>query len=291
MSITYNTDIFLKEDSISYYLLGIFITDGNIFLSKKSGSASIELKSIHFDFLSKIRDLICKDRKITKSHNSCFRLRIHNNIIGKWLIENQCVPNKTKIVKFPNVPIEYLPDFVRGLIDGDGSLGIYSNRAMIRFDSASFNFIKSLVDVLLTWNIKVKVIKTKWIECVIDGRVVKSTTQMYRLSLSGLSSYKLVNIIYYPGCFGLDLKKEKANEIIHLIEANNVLSKTNLIKLERLSSSKIIWPSDDELVSLIINHNGLFKSVAKLIGVSSWGLSCRLKSIGKYNYIRSIFPI
>ena len=47
------------------------------------------------------------------------------------LIKLGCVPNKSLTVKFPTeeqVPKEFLSSFILGLIDGDGSIGIYKRK-------------------------------------------------------------------------------------------------------------------------------------------------------------------
>lgn len=37
-------------------------------------------------------------------------------------------------------------------------------------------------------------------------------------------------------------------------------------------------------------HNGVFVKVAEELGFSSWAISRRLRKIGKYDYVRTLFP-
>ena len=50
-------------------------------------------------------------------------------------------------MSFPNIPKELLPHFIRGLIDGDGSIGHYKDFA-ISFICASKAFIESLREIV-----------------------------------------------------------------------------------------------------------------------------------------------
>src|SRR5271166_106735 len=112
----YNYEVFTRSDDVSYYLLGAFITDGCM----KQGNASIS--SADKDWLISIRDLICKDLPITKEKSKCWRLNVRDFRIRGWLLQNGCVPRKSLVVQFPKIPTQYLPDFLRGCIDGDGSI-------------------------------------------------------------------------------------------------------------------------------------------------------------------------
>jgi len=279
----YNTNLFTNNDADSYYLLGLFITDGNMY----HGEAS--LSSIDLDILNKIDKLLSTKTCISKKSNSnCYRLRINNKIIFNWLLQNGCIPNKTKVVKFPDVPKQYIPDFIRGLIDGDGNIGMYKNRAVIRFDSASLDLITKFSDELILLGINNKISLTKWIKTTINGKQIKSTTQMYRIALSGLKVYKLLKIMYYSDTsLYIQRKKEVARTIYNYFEKSG-FSQDDLIKLDKFPMYK--WVSDQELIDCCIKHKGVFKLVAKEYSISSESISRRLKKIGKYDFIRNLFP-
>lgn len=55
---------------------------------------------------------------------------------------------KSLVSKFPDVPKEYLPDFVRGLWDGDGSAFIDKKRDTATFTCGSKSFVDSFVRIL-----------------------------------------------------------------------------------------------------------------------------------------------
>lgn len=290
-----NKDIFFNENDISYYILGLYITDGNIFFKSKKdgsrGSGSIDLSSIDIDILEKIRDMVCPNLPIKKVVNTnCSRLRISNTEIANWFVLNECIPNKTKIVKFPNIPPKYLKDFVRGLIDGDGSIGLYDRGPMVRFDSASFLLIETLCEVIKQWNISCKIIKTKWFKGELNGKPIESKTQMYRITLSGINAYKLLKIIYKDHRIGI-LRKEKLAQTIFLFIEEKGFSEEEAMKLDKIPNPNIVkWPNDDELVAICLKHKGVFKNIGEELGIAGWTVSQRLQKIGKYDYIRSIYP-
>lgn len=113
----YNTNhlILLNEDDISYYLLGAYITDGNV--EKKKNSYSKD-----FDWIESIKNILSPDRPIYSKLNKLFTLKISDIKTYNWLLSKGCIANKSISVKFPNVPENYIPDFIRGCIDGDGCI-------------------------------------------------------------------------------------------------------------------------------------------------------------------------
>jgi intein/homing endonuclease len=58
------------------------------------------------------------------------------------------IPRKSLVVKFPYVPLSFLPDFIRGVFDGDGSVFFDKRRPesplRSKFVSSSESFIKKL---------------------------------------------------------------------------------------------------------------------------------------------------
>lgn len=118
---SYNKNIFVNEE-ILYYLLGVFMTDGCCLPKNKS----IELTSIDYDWIKSINDIICHDKPIMIVRNKYYRVSYNFRELYDWLISKGCVPRKSLILKFPDVPDQYLIDFIRGCWDGDGHISIHS---------------------------------------------------------------------------------------------------------------------------------------------------------------------
>src|SRR5574337_297818 len=125
----HNIEIFTKEDDISYYLLGVFISDGCVVI-KNNKFIKATLSSIDYEWVLNIRNIVSPNLPIqnlkTESGNNYFRIEIYSQKICHWLVAHGCIPQKSLFVKFPNVPQKYVRDFIRGCIDGDGSIGIYN---------------------------------------------------------------------------------------------------------------------------------------------------------------------
>ena len=229
----YNSEVFINEDETSYYLLGVFMTDG---CQKRN---TVSLSSADYDWLSQIRDLICKELPLQKEESKCHRLNVRDFRIRDWLFSKGCIPRKSLILKFPDVPEKYLPDFLRGCIDGDGSVShklymrdklrkprhFYSTHWTLA--SASKSFIDSWVEILKSKNIGYNII-TKLpgtVNSKINGRKIEHKNTYYMLQSGHKSARDFLKWVYYPGhALSLDRKKNKAEEIISYYD-NKVIGK------------------------------------------------------------------
>src|SRR5277367_1082418 len=120
MTYQYNVENFTKEDAISFYLLGAFCTDGCM------SANQFIINSKDRDWLNDIRNLICPNIKIGQSKvSNCYSLQFTNKYIYAWLVKHGCRPRKSLRLRLPDIPQEYLFDFVRGCLDGDGSISTY----------------------------------------------------------------------------------------------------------------------------------------------------------------------
>jgi hypothetical protein len=116
-----NDTIFTSENDISFYLLGAFITDGNISVDNNE-NYRLSICSKDIEWISVIRNLIVPDAIIHKN-NECYELRFRSETIKNWLISYGCTPHKSKTVQLMKpIPNQYIPDFIRGVIDGDGCI-------------------------------------------------------------------------------------------------------------------------------------------------------------------------
>ena len=283
----YNLDVFLKEDSVSYYLLGLYITDGNIYCGKNNNKYCAEIKLIDKDMISTIRDMVCPSKPIEKVIKSnCYRFRICNRDIVNWFIDHGCYPNKTKTVKFPNVPDIYLSSFLRGLIDGDGSIGFY-NKAMLRFDSASIDLIEGVKIAFIKLGISCNIIKTKGFSGSLNGKKIESKTQMYRICVSGVNCYNLLNILYGNQGLAILRKKQIYQEIIGIYNARY----PNLMVDKKIFIGKLSQVSDQQIIDMIDKYQGSFTKTALEFKVDAQSILYRLKKIGKYQEIRKKYPI
>jgi len=164
---TYSKDLefFNKIDSSEKaYIIGFLLTDGSI---NKRGNISIEIKSEDDYILQSIRDLICPNKPIPKSirtrtrgkytwTSETSRLNIKSVEYIQPLSNFGIVPNKTyKDIQLPKLDEKYMPDLIRGIFDGDGS--IWSNKTRNRGHAVNFTgnyvLLKDIFDYLKSNNI------------------------------------------------------------------------------------------------------------------------------------------
>ena len=103
------------------WVLGLFITDGHV--NKKYHSIYFSQKDERI--LKLIAQYMEADYILapTGPTRSTPMLIINSKEIKKDFEALGIISNKSLTVPFPNVPAEFLASFVRGVIDGDGSVG------------------------------------------------------------------------------------------------------------------------------------------------------------------------
>lgn len=140
-----NQDFFKIWSHNMAYILGLWWADGGIYGGR---IFDITLHARDKYILKRIAEILqyegrlydCVDRQAVRINFSC--VVIYDDIVRLGGTER-----KSLTTLFPTIPEEYLPDFIRGYFDGDGS--VYNrkgNRINIAFTSGN----KQFLDVLLT---------------------------------------------------------------------------------------------------------------------------------------------
>lgn len=113
------------------YWLGFLYADGCV--SKNSNIVSIGLKNSDKSHLEKFRLFLKSKSNVSecivntnnKSYKTC-RFQVCDKHFRESLVKLGCVPEKSLILKFPQLSIfsnkELIYDFIRGYVDGDGCL-------------------------------------------------------------------------------------------------------------------------------------------------------------------------
>ena len=117
ISVDYN--FFSEWNNINAYVYGFILADGHVHYGNKNYlQFEVALKDI--DVLEKIKSSMKYSGKIIQKNTA--RLQINNKKIVKDLIEKGIPLNqKTYNSNFPSsLPKEFIKDFCRGVIDGDG---------------------------------------------------------------------------------------------------------------------------------------------------------------------------
>jgi hypothetical protein len=210
-----NEKVLLAEDATSFYLLGLWMTDGNI-ADQNTHPNNFHLGLVDRDHMVKIRDLLCPNKPLyerkRKGGKTFYHLSMNNEACVNWLQSYGCVPRKTYTLTIRRkIPDEFLADFIRGLIDGDGSISAKQSRVYLC--SASLKFMKQMLKLMnnkmsITSEAIPRVSKIAYTHGGKKGN-------QYRITIHGRKAQEFLNWIYYPDhTISMRRKNESAIELM-----------------------------------------------------------------------------
>lgn len=138
------------------YYLGLLTTDGCVFwVNDKRAVVTITLKSEDRYILKGWMEAIKCNRKIVHNEDDTYTATVTSTAMVKDLEKYNVYPNSSTTQEFSHdIPTKYLPDYYRGLLDGDGSYGYYPrpkrnvHRKIIRMCSGSKKFMREFIETL-----------------------------------------------------------------------------------------------------------------------------------------------
>lgn len=154
-----NSDYFENIDSRDKaYWLGVMYSDGCV-CERKNGQYSISLEMTDKEHVEKFRDALdATGHKISTMHHKNFAnaklsyaIHIWDQKLAKDLINLGCIPRKSfNLSSIPNIPQEFIYDFIRGFVDVDGCLCYNKSNDTYAFKltGASQLFLKDIMRVL-----------------------------------------------------------------------------------------------------------------------------------------------
>jgi len=122
-----NEDYFKKWSSNMAYILGFIFADGNITKITRNGSSDKLAFGLHrkdIDILRKIKQELSAEQNLSLS-KGYVHFSIYSQIIVddlKKLGVSYRKSFKKRGGKIPSIPKEYIRDYIRGIVDGDGSI-------------------------------------------------------------------------------------------------------------------------------------------------------------------------
>ncbi len=187
------------------YVVGLLVTDGNL---SKDGR-HIMFRSSDYDLLETFRNCLNLTNKISETFNNgyavkpSYRIQFGNVLLYRWLLEIGLFPAKTYTIAEIKIPDEYFRDFLRGHLDGDGSIftyidnyGSYKNhnyvnhRLYTKFISASSAHISWLYE-------KINSLTNTKSSLTSKKPKLEKYALMWEIKFSKKESLKLLKWIYY----------------------------------------------------------------------------------------------
>ncbi|MEB1806023.1 MAG: hypothetical protein LPK26_01770 [Bacillaceae bacterium] len=180
------------------WVLGLFLTDGCV--NNKIHSVTLTQKDERM--LQLVADLMEADYVLApiRPTRKTPTLIINSKKIKEDLIQLGIHANKSLTVQFPDVPSEFLPSFVRGVIDGDG--WVDHEGYTMNVTSASNSFAEQLHFIFHTWELNSMIIvnQTKtgnpiyrvWVKG--KDHLITLSKLIYKVEIGEYLTYKRINM-------------------------------------------------------------------------------------------------
>ena len=235
-----DVNFFSQDNSIFWYWLGFMFADGHI----EGNRCVINLGSKDYYFLEDLTRKI-SNHPINDTHERCVQWKLYNKGLVNWL-ENTfgLIENKTFTMQFPEVPNKYLPDFIRGYFDGDGSVGIYFGAIKTSIVCSSILFVEKLAELL----------ESVGIGFSIQTLFNKSGTTSRAIIMNVKDSLSFYRFIYYKGCYCL---KRKEKIFLDYINRPLIYTSRDLAKMFKVCQRTVQdWQKKYDLPYSLKNRKG-----------------------------------
>lgn len=173
------------------YLIGLLFADGNVSPSAdRETIIRLQLLNEDINLLNFFKQEIQADGSITDLHDGTSSFSIRSNLLAAALKQYNIIPNKTySIEHLPQIPSEFIIPFLRGYIDGDGSLYFVSTNNSFHLSITS-HFI-SITNEFCQLIYNLLNIPTR-------AETRKSTyyNNVAKFTLNGIEAYQLAKLLY-----------------------------------------------------------------------------------------------
>lgn len=163
---TVNTSFFETWSPQMAYVLGFIITDGCI-----EGN-SVVIAQKEREILEHIRDAMGANfpikHRINTHGGNIYSLRVSRKEIVEDLRRLGVTERKSLTVRFPAIPDEYLPHFLRGVIDGDG--WVHPKGYVINITTGSTDFAEGLRQVFEDYGLNTRITKDTAFRVWVSGK-------------------------------------------------------------------------------------------------------------------------
>ncbi len=208
-------------DSNLAYAVGLLVTDGNL---SKDGR-HINFRSSETLLLNTFKNCLSLKNKIGHTDGQRgYRVQFGDAQFYRWLLKIGLFPAKTYTIREIKVPDKFFRDFLRGHLDGDGSIQVYTDKYNIyrgrRYsNSRIFTRFISASEKHIVW-LRRKIINLAGVKGAFIANKPKSKNHVpiYEIKFAKKESIKLLKWIYYKKelpC--LERKRKIAEKAIDMI--------------------------------------------------------------------------
>lgn len=206
-----NENYFKKWSSNMAYILGFTLADGCIIRGTYKGysdSLKFGVQLLDIDILKKIKNEFIAEHKLSIVKNA-----VHFSISSQTIVNDlkrlgisYC---KSLNENLPVIPKKYIKDFIRGIVDGDGGIGIDKKGQPVFMICGGEKIMIFIRDYFLN---KMQVYSKV-------GRRGYSGLQknfLYEIKYKSSSALKILNYLYTNSCLYLDRKYKLAKRCLEI---------------------------------------------------------------------------
>lgn len=218
----FNEDFFhIIDTPEKAYYVGLLFADGSIVLDSKGRAPNIRLELLESDVSVlqnlkeslKINSALRYDKRPNRK-NATLILSIRSKQMAEDLQQYGIIPNKTENQKelvLNKIPVYLYSHFLRGLLDGDGSIYQDKNGWHINFTSHYYNLVNVVGELLYG-----------------IAQIPKTTNPTYyngvaKITINGESAKKILSILYVNAKHYIARKYSKAMECLEGKETEDMV--------------------------------------------------------------------
>lgn len=207
------------------YVIGLLVTDGNL---SKDGR-HITLRSSDTDLLETFKFCLNINNSINQTYDNGFgkkpsyRIQFSNAQFYRWLLTIGLSPAKTYSIGEVKVPDQYFRDFLRGHLDGDGTILTYADKYN-EYRGRKYNNLRvflyfiSVSHTHIDWLLKRIRELTGLSGSLASNKPANPRVSMWRIKFSKKEAVKLLIWMYYQDNLPcLERKRELVIKILDLV--------------------------------------------------------------------------
>ena len=190
------------------YWLGVIFADGNVSLNtSKTGQLFISSKDKEWLnlFLQSIQSTSPLYREFHKKYQKeIWKVHITSNQLFNDLNLLGVIPNKSLVIKFPNISENLIPHFIRGYFDGDGFVSVtkyLKDKDDLTLRSGICSGSREFLETLITY-------------LPIKHKYISSRKNLFEFKLSVNDSIKFAQYMYKDATIYLQRKFDKFNNFV-----------------------------------------------------------------------------